>query len=276
LRWTCRLCTVHTLPEGPEVAGVNVLAGEVYLLRNKEHNPVEVYDIINYHLQRCLAVPICRGFADMTSCEHHLCIYIADSVVKCIHRLDSQGKAATQWPVNDRPQGLSVNTAYNLLVTCFLPPKIKEFSSHGYPLREITLPDDVINPRHAIQLTSGQFVVCHGREGDPVHGVCMISAHGRQIVHSHGGQRGSSTGQCKVPIRLAVHSSECVLVADYWNRRVKLLSPTLSYIRDAVTSDMLKGWPRRLCLDKQSHLYVAENEYKDGLCTAGRVVVFSV
>ena len=128
-----------------------------------------------------------------------------------------------------------------------------------------------------IQLTSGQFIVSHDGSGsDPVHSVSMITADGRQIVHSHGGQSGSSTGQCYYPNHLAVDSSECVLVADSNNHRVKLLSPTLTYIRDVVTCDLLKWEPDRLCLDKQSHrLYVVENECKSGEWT-GRVLVFSV
>jgi len=271
LRWTCCLCTVHTLPEGLPVHG------EVYLVRDKEHDQVEVYDIINYRLQRRLTVPNLRGLADMTSCDHYLCIYVADRFVDCIHRLDSHGKAATQWPVNDGPLALSVNTAHNLIVTCRFVHKIKEFSSHGDLLREITLPLDVIHPHHVIQLTNGQFVVSHGGIDDPVHGVSMITADGRQIVHSHGGQPGSSTGQYNYPNHLAVDSSECVLVADTDNHRVKLLSPTLTYIRDVVTSDLLKWGPDRLCLDKQSHrLYVAEYVYMSGKWTIGRVLVFSV
>ena len=45
-------------------------------------------------------------------------------------------------------------------------------------LRELTLPNDVIWPQHAIQTRSGQFVVFHGGIAlhDPVHCVCMISA----------------------------------------------------------------------------------------------------
>jgi len=79
-----------------------------------------------------------------------------------------------------------VNKSHNLLVACYVVHKIKEFSSVGNLLRELTLPDDVINPWHAIQLTSGQFIVCHGGLGEAVHRVCMISADGRHIVHSHG------------------------------------------------------------------------------------------
>jgi len=273
LSWTCCLCTVgqvvHTLPEGPEVWGVTSLADEVFLLRHKERDQLEVYDATTYRLQRCLTVPNYRGIIDMTSCEHYLCVYVSDDIDRCIHRLDSQGKAATQWPVNNEPRGLSVNKAHNLLVTCRYAHKIKEFSTHGDLLHEITLPGDVIKPWHAIQLTSGQFVVCHGSLGHPVHRVCIISTDGRHIVHSH--------DRCNVPWHLAVDQNECVYIADMFNRRVKLLSSTLGYIRAVVTGDSLKGEPNGLCLDAQAgRLYVADNELKDDKYTAGRVVVFRV
>jgi len=279
-RLTCCLCTVgqvvHTLPEGEEVAGVTSLAGEVYVLRWKGRDQVEVYDAISYRLQRRLTVPNARGFTDMTSCEHCNCVYIGDHVVQCIHRLGAQG-AATQWPVNDVPWGLSVNAAHNLLVTCRLVCKMKEFSSHGKLLRELTLPDDVINPSHAIQLTSGQFIACHGDVDDAVHRVCKMSDDGRHVVQSHGGQWGSATSQCDVPFHLAVDDNEFVFVVDINNRRVTLLSPTLGYIRQVVASDDPKWRPRRLCLDTQRRrLYVADNEWEDRKPTAGRVVVFSV
>ena len=248
------------------------------MLRDKEHDQVEVYDDTTFHLKRCLTVPNCRGLADITSCEHHRCIYASYPDVKCVCRLDVDLQDnATQWPVDDKPRGLSVNGKHNLLVTCDEARKIKEYTSHGDLIREITLPSDVVHPWHAIQLTSGQFIVCHGRRHDAVQRVCVVSTDGRQIVHSHGGQRGSHTSQYNGPIYLAVYHNQSVLVADVHNGRVKLLSPTLGYIRDVVTSELLKWVPRRLCLDtKERRLYVADNELKDGKWLAGRVVVFNV
>jgi len=276
MRWTCCLCTVgqvvYMLPGAEAVRGVTSLADEVYVLREKERHQVEVYDVINYRLQRRLTVPNIWGLADMTSCEHHRCVYIADGDVDCIHRLDVQG-AFTQWAVNDRPRGISVNAAHNVLVTCRDVRKIKEFSSHGDLLRELTLPDDVINPSHAIQTRNGEFIVCHGDSFDAVNRVCKISADGRHIIKSHGGQPGSDIGLYDVPIHLAVDSNEFVFVADYGNRRVTLLSPTLDYIRQVVSRDDLKG-PNRLCLDiHRRRLYVADTDWVFG---AGRVVVFNV
>jgi len=276
LRWTCCLCTeeqvVHTLPEGPPVLGVTTLGEQVYVLREKERDQVEVYDVITYRLQRCLTVPNIHGFADMTSCEHFLWLYISDPAVKCVHSVGLRGKA-TKWPVSEEPWGLSVNAAHNVLVTCPYVRKIKEFSPRGELLRDVTLPDDVIHPGHAIQLTSGQFIVCHGHPGDPVHRVCRVSADGREIVRSHGGQPGSVTGHYHVPYHLAVDNNEFVFVADVNNRRVTLLSPTLDYIRQVVSRDQVKLWPVRLCLDvRRRRLYVTDNN----IITEGRVVAFSV
>jgi len=57
LRWTCCLCTVeqvvHTLPEGEPVMGVTSLDNEIFLLRPKERDQVEVYDVITYCLHHC-------------------------------------------------------------------------------------------------------------------------------------------------------------------------------------------------------------------------------
>jgi len=266
---------VHALPQGEEVWGVTLLAGDIYLLRLKQRDQVEVYDVITHHLQRCLTVPDARGFIDMTSCEYYCCVYIGDPIVNCIHRLDVRG-AVTRWAVNDEPSGLSVNAAHNVIVTSAKVHKIKEFSSHGDLLHELTLHDDVIYPWHAIQTCSGQFIVCHGNNDDPVHRVCMVSADGRHIVHSHGGEMGSDTDQYSVPYHLVVDDNEFVFVADMFNCRVTLLSPTFEYVRQVVSRDQLKWRPHRLCLDtERRQLYVAYDECKFG-ATAGRVVVFSV
>jgi len=261
---------VHTLPESEPVAGVTSLADEVYVLRQKPRDHVEVYDVTSYRLKRCLTVPNILSCIDMTSCDHYRCVYIGDPYNTCIHRLGVQD-AATRWAVNDTPWGLSVNAAHNVLVTCREVRKIKEFSSHGDLLRELTLLDGVINPHHAIQTCNGQYIVSHGVPDDAVHRVCKISVDGRDIVQSHGGQRGSGTGQYCGPRHLAVDNNGSVFVIDVFNRRVTLLSPTLDYIRQVVSRDKLKWSPLRLYLDTQRRrLYVADSE------STGRVVVFKV
>jgi len=266
------------MSDDEQVAGVTSLGEEIYLLRPKGVDAVEVYDVISYRLLRCLTVPNSRGFYDMTSCANLLCLYISDPYVECIHRLDLHGNAE-RWPVSDAPEGLSVDANHNLIVTCYEVRKIKEFSPCGELLRDVILPDDVTHPYHAIQLTSGQFIVCHGARNDRVHRVCKISSDGRHVVQSHGGQPGSDTGQYDVPVHLAVDDNEFVFVVDFGNRRVTLLSPTLEYVRQVVSCDQLKWRPRRQCLDVQRRrLYVTDYKWDDDKkqLTAGHVVVFSV
>ena len=278
------------LPEGEPVRGVTSLGKELFVLREKACDQVEVYENFYYRPLRRLTVPNCRGLTDVTSCEHYCCVYIGDGGIECIHRLDEH-RAFTQWAVNDKPAGLSVNVAHNVLVTCPAVRKIKEFSSHGDLLRELTLDDDIINPSHAIQIRNDEIIVCYGSADDAVHRVCKIfcfsmghtCSAGADVEmktysrYSHGGQRGSGIGQYNMPRHLAVDNNEFVFVADFYNRRVTLLSPKLDYIRPVVSPDDLKWRPDRLCLDIElQRLYVADNEWKDGKLTAGRVVVFSV
>ena len=153
------VCTVgqvvHTLPEGTAVIGVTSLADEVYVLRHKESTigQIEVYDAITFRLRCRLTVPNLGRANDMSSCEHYRCLYISDYFAACVHRLVIAG-AATRWAVNDKPRSLSVNAAHNLIVICYEVSKIKEFSSHGDLLRELTLHRDVASPMQAVQTLS--------------------------------------------------------------------------------------------------------------------------
>jgi len=233
---------------------------------------IEVYNATSYRLQHRLPV-LSRRITDMTSCEHYRCIYLSNPISQCVHRLDVQGQS-TRWEVADRPQGLSVNGAHNLLVTC-LSCVIKEFSTFGDLLREVRLPETVANPWHAIQLTSGEFIVCHGDIRDALRRVSKISADGSRIVHS---QPASDTGhQYGVPRHLAVDHNQFLFVADITNRRVTLLSPTLDFVHEVVTADQLKWFPYRIFLDvRRKRLYVTDNEFEDRKYKSGRVVVLTI
>jgi len=283
-RWTCCLCIggqlVHTLPGGEPVAGVTILAGEIYLLRNRTQGQVQVYNVNTYICLRHQTLSNKTRFTDMTSCEHFGCVYIGDADDSCVHRLDTQG-AVTQWAVNDEPHGLSVNTAHNVLVTFDTDRDhtIKEFSSSGDLLKQITLSGDDIKPYKAIQIRGDKFIVCHGEPDDLVHRVCMMSADGQHVVHSHGEPPGADTDQCNIPLDLAVDDNEFVFVSDTRNRRVTFLSPRLEYVCHVVSPDQLHvNWrPRRLYFDTQRRqLYVADNERTNEKWIRGHVLVFQL
>jgi len=269
---------LHTLPDGEPVRGVMSLDNLLYVLRRgKSSDQIAVCDKDSYRLERCITVPGLGGGNDMISCAHNRCAYVADITSSCIHRVGlPHGTDVTKWPVNDRPTGISVADTHSVLVMCVVARKIKEFSTDGKLLRQIQLPEDVVSPWHTIQLSSGEFIVSHGRAGDPLHRVCLIDSNGH-VVKSYGGPKGSGTQQMNVPIHLTVDRNGFIFVADLNNHRVLLLSPALTFVREVLSREQLKWKPLRMWLDSDiRRLYVAVNEWKSGEYTAGRVVVVSV
>jgi len=163
-----------------------------------------------------------------------------------------------------------------VLVTCAVVRKIKEFSTDGKLKREIQLAQDVVSPNHAIHLSNGQFVVCHGERDDPAHRVCLVSSDG-QVVKSFGGAKGSGSRQMYMPAHIAVNRNGFVYVADVNNHRVLLLSPSPSFVREVVSREQLKRGPLRLWLDEdRRRLYVANNQWEKDKYTSGQVVVIGV
>jgi len=267
---------IQTLPEGESVRGVTSLDNHLYVLRgNKSSEQIEVYEIDSYRLLRSLTVPGLGDRRDIVACAHNRCAYISDSSHKSVHRVALSDATVTHWPVHDRPAGLSLTYRHGVLVTCCWVHKIKEFSTDGQLLHVLTLPQDVGSPWHAIQLSSGQFIVCHGAPADILHRVCLIDSDGG-VVKWFGGPKGSGSQQMNFPLHMAVDRNEFVFVVDLNNNRVLLLSPQLTYVRDVVLREQLRCMPRRLHYSTRGHLYVADNEYKHGKYTAGRVVVVSV
>jgi len=269
---------LHTLSDGKRVWGVTSLDNLLYVLRGgKSSEQIEVYDKDSYLLQRCITVPGLSSGTDMISCAHNRCAYVADGTNSCIHRVGlPHGADVTKWPVNDKPARISVADTHSVLVTCDEARKMKEFSTDGKLLRQIQLPEDVVSPRHTIQLSSGEFIVCHGDRPEPVHRVCLSDSNGH-VVKSYGGPKGSGTQQMNVPAHLAVDRNGFVFVADLNNDRVLLLSPALTFVREVLLREQLELKPVRMWLYSDTRrLYVAVNKLESGKYTAGRVVVVSV
>ena len=165
-------------------------------------------------------------------------------------------RTTNKWSLRHPPRGLSVTPGGNLLVTCPCPNKLLELSAdNGQCVRKITLQSDILNPSHGVQLTTGQYVVCHGGSWN-LDRVCIVDDDGR-VTRSYGGQYGSDVGQLNWPRHMAVdEDSQFIYVADCENNRVVLLSPTLEFVR--YVSEKLSA-PYRLHLDHTTRrLYVAQ------------------
>jgi hypothetical protein len=267
---------IHSLHEDKPVVGLTTLHNKLYTRRqtdpyNEKDNDdiITIYDTETYSVQRGLHIPRLGGVNDMTSCNRHQCIYISDWKNKVVHRVENKN-VISKWPVNDEPNGLSVNSVHNVLVTCWKVGKIKEFTTDGKLIREIQLQADIVHPLHTVELITDQFVVCHGQGDDPVHRVCIVNSNGC-ILQSYGGSPGSGSGQLDAPVRLSVNGY--IFVADLSNDRVLMLSPNLTFSRTIVSG--LTG-AVRLWFDEQTgRLYVADNKWKNGKYVSGNVKVYT-
>jgi len=277
---------LHTFPEGNSVWGVTSLDNLLYVLRSKASQRISVYDTDSYRLQQRINVPQLDSMSDMTACAHYYCLYISDGD-RYIHRAALPHTTITKWLMRGKPAYLSVTKAHTLLVTFDKLVMIREFTTHGGLLNEIDLLQDIMSPWHTIQLSSGEFIVCHYDDDDPVdlHRVCLVGSDG-QVVKSFGGRQGSGSQQLTFPSHVAVDRDGFVFVADRDNLRVLLLSPLFTYVREIMSREQPNWEPLRLFLDHDKRrLYVAENTTGDddddddddgGGRTAGRVVVISV
>ena len=175
---------------------------------------------------------------DIVSCVERKLIYISDSDGSCIQRCDlTCGIPLLRriWPISGtpcRPCGLSITQPdCNLLVTCRGESnKLRELSAdNGQCVREIALQSDIIDPWHAVKLTSGQYVVSHGsRLSNSLHRVCIVDDDGN-VTRSYGGHE-SLDDTLSCPSHLAVdEDTQFMFVADHVNDKIVGLGPQFAH-----------------------------------------------
>ena len=240
-------CVIKMITTECGVLGLTSVDHELFILLDRDDYQVAVYSIDDYQLLRhlnMLRIKPVGGLNGIASCVQHKCIYMPDDRSSCVRRYDLRstfsatmkrivGSPVSKWPVRGKPYGLSVTPSCNLLVTCQgEPAKLVELSAdRGRRVCEIALQSDIVYPWHSVQLTTGEFVVCHGYSSIGFHRVCVVGDDGK-VTHSYGGRNGSDVGQLDCPCHVAVdEDSQFIFVADYGNNRVVLLTPTLEFVR---------------------------------------------
>jgi len=155
---------------------------------------------------------------------------------------------------------------HNLVVACCDENKLQEYTTYGSLVREICLQAGVTSARHAIQLSTGHYVV--SQYTSP--GVISVVEVDGQVIHSYGQSQTSDVGQMKCPSSLAVTKNDDILVADEDNNRILSIIRSTGCVQElALSVDGGIQYPSGLCLDEsQGRLYVGE---WSGQC---RVLVF--
>ena len=177
-------------------------------------------------------------------------------MIEVIHKRKVHNSSYSKWSVNDEPWGLSLTRGSNVLVTLMDVGRIEEYTTHGSLIRQINLDVSIDRPRHSIELSTGQFVVCH--QGKQQDRVCIVDTAGR-IIHSYGGQRGQSDRKLDYPVNLTLDTDNNVLVADRDNKRLVLFSSSLTHISTlkSLSDDYQLNKPQCIYLDlTTSRLFV--------------------
>ena len=251
---------IHVIPKDKGVTGVTSLGDDVFVVRFNSQQ-IEVYDAKTFTLQRHITVFGLGSSYGLVACPYNNCLYASDFYNNSIHRVGlSRSNALMKWSVADWPVGLSLNIEHNLLVVSRDESKLQIFTTRGTLLQNIQLQADIESPLHAVQLSTGQFLVSHsGSLG--LDRICLMGVDGA-VVLSYGGQKGSKLTQMKTPRCLAVDREGRVLVADCYNNRLLVMDDfeSLSSAREMLVSvdGGLRG-PYSLWYDQsRRRLYIGE------------------
>jgi len=251
----------HVIPsQGAHVVlALASLDDDVFAVRYNSGRQVEVYNAVTFTLQRHITVPglVSVGFG-IAACARNKCIYVPNSVNNRVHRVPLSGSnAVNKWSVASKPVGLSVNKVHNLVVTCSKANKLQEYTTYGALVREICLQAGVKSPYHAIQLSTGDYVV--SQYTSP--GVVSVVGVDGKVVHSYGPSQMSAVGQMKKPSNLAVTKNDDILVADEDNNRILSINRSTDCVQElALSADGGMQGPLGLCLDEsRGRLYVGES-----------------
>jgi len=234
------------------------LGDDVFVLRQRGQQ-VEVYDARTFTLLRHIRI---RGLGSpsygLAASIHYDCLYASDWCNSRIHRVDlSDSSAVKQWSVASSPAGLSVNKVHNVVVPCYGAHKLQEYTTHGTLVREISLqPVGVSKPWHAVQLSTGDYVVSQYTSPGAVHVVGLDG----QVLHSYDQSQASNVGPMSYPASLAVTKNDNILVADCSDNRILSLDSSLSSAHKLVLPvDNGIQSPFGLFLDElRKRLYVGE------------------
>lgn len=300
------------LEDSRAVLGIAAISGHVYVAR-AESPDIEVYSAVTWSLKRRLPLAGLRSPTDLVACEPTGCLFVADWAECRVHRVDVRacrrrgvdGAATnggadsaqtprtelstenrskdeeTGWWMAERPWSLSLVEGQRhctILVTCDQAAKLYEYTEFGSVVRQVCLAAELSNPRHAVLLSTGQFVVSFKDS------VCLVSADGRRVLPNK--TSAPTGGRISCCGRLAVDDCGGLLVLDVEGRRVVQFDAgaELRLVREVVTRDARLRYPARLCVDRRRRrLYVADNELsqRTRLQTkfwgkTGRVVVYDI
>jgi len=257
-----KLSVVGVMPNIGIINGITVLGNELFVVRGSMKE-VEVFDSNTFDLVRKLTIPDSKRIYGIGSCSHFNCLYISDYELNKVHRYDLLDNVTTNWSLSGRCYRLSVTREFTVLTILHENRRIQEYTTNGALIREIRLDVSIETPLHCVQLSNGHFAVSH--TGGSQHRVCIVDLHGH-IIQSYGGATGSEVGFLNSPYYMAVDKHDRVLVADWFNHKVQVLSLVLTHVGDAAIPEHQLNLPHVIHLDETSQrLFIGESSNSGSL-----------
>ena len=241
--------------DGKHVAGLIALRKNLYIAF-KDSKEIDVYDKSNFGYVRSLTVAPLSDPYDITG--HDSSLYISERDDPKIYKFGLVQTTAITWTVGGCCMALSMTSLHHVLATCREAWKrfIEEYSPFGIRIRRINLASDVQNPKHAICLSNGSLVVCHGEWGDRLRRVCLIDSDG-DVTKSFGGRWGRAVGELNEPIRLVSHKGS-ILIADTRNNNVQLLTEDLEFKGELVSNDRVRNFVTMCVHANSNELFIGD------------------
>ena len=209
---------------------------------------IDVYNIVPFAFQRTITVKGMKSPFDIVAGDNVL--YVTECEEQFIHRIQLPEETVSNWSVDYGDYlKLSISKNGNVIVACWYPSHILEYTSDGTFVRKIAV--DLIHLQHAILLERDQFLVCHYEKTH--YRVCVIDNTGT-VIDCYGEHERSGTGQLNLHMSIGQNGS--VLVADCDNSQIVQLSSSMKYM------NQLTGFiqPFRLLFNEEfQQLYVVEN-----------------
>jgi len=189
---------LHVLNTSKGIWDITVLGEKLFVLQGM-NGILSVYNTNNLKLSHEIEISDSSFLNAIVVCAHNNCLYV--SSCNQLHRYDLLLKTVIKhWSVDRYCWGLSVTRSHTLLVALSDANRIQEYTADGSLVMEIRLDCSIKSPRHCIQLSSEQFVVC-ALSRDSKRGVVSIIDMNECIVQSYSNPAGSHVG---VLHRLAV------------------------------------------------------------------------
>ena len=123
----------HAIPGSTGVYGIALIGEFVYVVRNYEKK-LYVYEATTMRFHRRISLNgLSHSASSLAACPKHNCLYFGDWNDLTVHRVDlANTKLVKKWEVAEKPEGLSVNEAHNVLVACLTDSVLEEYTTNGH------------------------------------------------------------------------------------------------------------------------------------------------